>query len=383
MSSTDGVVCSEADRLRASQDASQIHCLTRGESLGVMLIAETGVLSLLAVIYVFGIIIRNIFRRRRLSEEWKVFEEPTDLLLASLFAIDGIQAVGAIINVVWLHRGKVETGPFCEAQGIFKQYGEVGVAFNTILIALYTFIALWGGRKIRSMLKTAILVFLAWLAPLILVLIGNLTTQDFHGPVPLWCWITKRHPVWRIMGEYLWMWLGLAICILMYIPIYFWNRGNFVPQDKWWKVRVRSTRCSPIDSELRRKASIMLLYPLAYSIVVLPLSIIRWITFDREKKGYSEPTMATAATVLAGVLFASSGFLNVILYLRTRPDTALFGGRYREGPRLPSTVGGPRTSTWSAKPSRSISDSPASYICPDDRDSELDDFGRAPPSITR
>ncbi|KAH6897602.1 hypothetical protein BKA70DRAFT_1316045 [Coprinopsis sp. MPI-PUGE-AT-0042] len=271
MSSNIGVVCSGADLQRSLEDPLAIHCLSRGESMGLMLVAESGIISLLAVIYVFGIIIRNAFRRRKqMGDSWRMFEEPTDLLLASLFAIDGIQSIGAVFNA----------GGYCQAQGVFKQFGEVGVAINTILITVYTFAALWAGRPIRSMKLTALLVT------------ANLTTKELHGPVPLWCWITKEH-----------------------------------------LFHVRSAKRSQIDCELRRKSFMMLLYPITYSVVIIPLSAIRWITFRAEMSGDPVP-MHTGATVFAGVCFASSGALNVLLYLRTRPDTALFRYRKRERPTL-------------------------------------------------
>lgn len=309
--------------------------------------AETGVISLLTVIYVFGIIFRNIYRRRKLCANWKIFEEPTDLLLTSLFAIDAIQSIGAIFNIVWLHEGKVEVGTWCESQGIFKQFGEVGVALSTMLIAVYTFVALWVGRQIRSMRLTAALVALTWIFPAILVVLGHVTTKGhFHGPVPMWCWITKAHPTWRIMGEYLWMWIALAFCLLMYVPIYFWNRGNLVPHDTtWWKFSVRSAKRARIDSELKKKAFVMLLYPIAYAIVVLPLSIVRWITFAQEKY-HTKVSMPIGATILAMILFASSGALNVILYIRTRPDTALFRSHYRDDRDTTASPGSHRLAKW-------------------------------------
>lgn len=62
------------------------------------------------------------------------------------------------------------------------------------------------------------------------------------------------------MGEYIWMWLALALCTLMYIPIYFWNRGNLVPHEHtWWRFHIRSAKRSQIDCELRRKSFVMLL----------------------------------------------------------------------------------------------------------------------------
>jgi hypothetical protein len=55
----------------------------------------------------------------------------------SLFVYDIIQAVGGILNIRWAHDGIVTTGPYCTAQGIIKQIGELGVALITLVCIVY------------------------------------------------------------------------------------------------------------------------------------------------------------------------------------------------------------------------------------------------------
>lgn len=49
-----------------------------------------------------------------------------------------------------------------------------------------------------------------------------------------------------------------------------------------------------------------------YTITVLPIAVVRWSAF-------SSNNVPFAATIVADVLFASSGLLNVILFAITRP----------------------------------------------------------------
>ena len=61
----------------------------------------------------------------------------------------------------------------------------------------------------------------------------------------------------------------------------------------------------------------LLRYPLAYSLLVLPLSIARWLLFNHKK-------VPLAATFFAEVMFNLSGAINVLLFLTVRPQLLLF-----------------------------------------------------------
>ena len=58
-------------------------------------------------------------------------------------------------------------------------------------------------------------------------------------------------------------------------------------------------------------------YPLAYSIVVLPLSIARWLM-------YSHHNVPSAAMFFGLTTFNLSGAINVLLFLIIRPHILLF-----------------------------------------------------------
>jgi len=58
-------------------------------------------------------------------------------------------------------------------------------------------------------------------------------------------------------------------------------------------------------------------YPLAYSLVILPLSVARWSQF-------SHKTVPSAATFFGVSLFRLSGAINVLLLLLVRPRLLLF-----------------------------------------------------------
>jgi len=41
--------------------------------------------------------------------------------------------MGGILDVRWAHRGIVTTGPYCTAQGVIQQIGELGVGLITLV----------------------------------------------------------------------------------------------------------------------------------------------------------------------------------------------------------------------------------------------------------
>lgn len=68
-------------------------------------------------------------------------------------------------------------------------------------------------------------------------------------------------------------------------------------------------------------------YPFIYSIIILPLSLVRWSTLsknDDATTGCTE-TMPSAAAFFGVFLFGLSGAANVFLMLTTRPGLLLFG----------------------------------------------------------
>ena len=57
-----------------------------------------------------------------------------------------------------------------------------------------------------------------------------------------------------------------------------------------------------------------------YCVLVLPMSIVRWLTFIHDFNSVS-----SSATFIVVSIFGLSGFVDVILLLTTRPQAGLFG----------------------------------------------------------
>lgn len=331
-----GVICTPEEYAASRQSDSLTYCLTRADSIGLTLNGVAGLLSLVAVLYVFIVIIRNaIYRSRRASaRKWQIFQEPMDILMLSLFIADALQAIGATADIKWVGVGQVQAGQFCSAQGIIQQLGEVNVAITTLMIALYTFIGVWMGGGIRSKKVTGALVGVVWVFVALLILLGNVLNRKsgkgYERPTPYWCWIGEPYLKWRILGEYVWFWMTLLVSIITYIPLYFWSRGNInFDNASWWRFTIQRADDSEGLKGIRRRSLIMLLYPVIYCCLILPVSVVRWIGFVQEHGGHSNH-VPPAATFASSIIFGLSGACNAILLLTTRPEAGLFSRLNRD-----------------------------------------------------
>ncbi|KAH8119308.1 hypothetical protein DFH11DRAFT_436935 [Phellopilus nigrolimitatus] len=297
-------------------------CLTRGQSIGVALDAESGLISLLSIFTLVVFVIRPPEEQRRLVQE------PADLLMLSLFAADLLQATGAAMNIRWANTGFVQIGTYCTAQGAIQQLGETSVAMSTLAIALQTFIAVCFRKFVHSMRPAIAVVAFIWLFVILFVAIaaGVNGGSTYYVPTPFWCWIDTRFSTEQILGEYFWLWLTLFVSILVYVPLFLWGNGYMtVDKTHWWKIklRIRPKALSEEENARDRPPSLSLTilgYPFVYSIIILPLTVTRWMSFSRSGMN-SVPSAATFAVIC---IFGLSGALNVLLLLLTRPNLLLF-----------------------------------------------------------
>jgi len=113
------------------------------------------------------------------------------------------------------------------------------------------------------------------------------------------------------------MWVALFASAILYVPLYFWAEGRLsVDTKKWYKFRV-SEPDRGVERGQRKTTLGLLLYPLAYSLVVLPLSVTRWLLFSHHH-------VSSAAAFFGVSTFNFSGAVNVILFLIVRPKLLLF-----------------------------------------------------------
>jgi hypothetical protein len=314
-----GTVCNAQQYEQSLSTDPTISCLTHGQTIGLAMTAEASFISLAAVIVIFGLIWRNVKRYRKALPDggWKLLDAPADIYMLCLFSYDILQAVGGILDVRWAHDGIVTVGPYCTAQGVVQQIGQLGVALLTLIFTVHNFLVAMWRVGLRARHFAFGLVALTTLFVALWVGIGNGIHKNLVAPTPYWCWIGPDYKLERLAGEYVWIWLALSASVIAYIPLFFkfWTQGRLsIDPDKWYKLRLDRP-----DGEypLKRTALGMLLYPLAYALMVLPLSIARWSLFNHRK-------VSSAATFFGVTVFNLSGAINVLLFLIVRPQLLLF-----------------------------------------------------------
>ncbi|KAH9978831.1 hypothetical protein BGW80DRAFT_698771 [Lactifluus volemus] len=268
-----GTVCNAQQYQQSLSSATSLNptitCLTQGQAIGLTLISETAFLSLLCVMVLFILIGRNKLRYRKAPNGgWRLLQTPADIYLLTLFIFDIILALGGTLNVRWAHNGIVTTGSYCVAQGILEQSGEVGVALTTLLLAAHTFVtALWPvgieARRLAFGLVGLICVFI-----ILCVGLGNGLNKKYEAPTPYWCSISRLFNAERLAEVSVWIGIALFASIVLYIPVYFWATGRLSVNN--WNLNP-----SQPGTPDRRATLRLLLLPLAYSLIVLPLWVAR------------------------------------------------------------------------------------------------------------
>jgi len=322
LDSVNGTVCNAQQYQQSLSSLTSLNpsitCLTHGQSIGLALTAEASFISLVSVMIIFVLIVRNIVRHKNASpmRGWKLLRVPPDIYMLSLFMFDIVQAIGGILNIRWAGRGVVTTGPYCSAQGIIKQIGELGTALITLILATHTFItALWRvGIEARGFAFTVVGLTCIFIA--LWVGIPNAVHRTYEAPSPYWCWLSPRFSGERLAGEYIWLWTALFASVIMYIPLYLWAEGRLSIGERWYKFHLSKPNQHAKYS--KRKSSLgMLFYPFVYSLVVLPVSVARW-------SQYNHKSIPSVALLFGLTVFNLSGAINVLLFLIIRPQLLLF-----------------------------------------------------------
>ncbi|KAF8261258.1 hypothetical protein EI94DRAFT_1746329 [Lactarius quietus] len=303
-----GTFCDAKQSQQSISMGAHSSILTHGQTIGLAVSILSSATSIRLTLTPLPSSLLNFLQKNLLRT-------PTDIYMLSLFFYEILEAMGGILSIRWANEGIVTTGPYCTAQGIFKQIGALGVALITLILTTHTFtMALWRvGAEARSFAFG--IVALTCLFVVLWVGVGNGIHKDYETPVPYWCWIGPKYNGERLAGEYLWMWIALFASVVMYILVHLWMKGLLsVDDEKWYKFRLAK---SDVEYSQRRATLGILLYPLAYSLIVIPLSVSRWLLF-------SHKSVPSAATFFGMIMFNLSGAINVLIFLIVRPHLLLF-----------------------------------------------------------
>ena len=269
----------------------------------------------------------SAIRSIRSPDEHKFIRTHVAAYFFSLLLCDLAQGIGALLNTRWIAQGGLEVGSFCTAQAVIKQTGNVGTALWSFVIAVHTFDVLFLRWHIADYVCYGTLVgvwaFLGFIVILGPAVVESRARGPFYGITGYWCWITAAYPVERYGLEYLFMFASAGLSFILYFLVFLRLRGNVSVSG--WHIRFHHVQNGPgqdysnnglfhdgrRDPHLMQVARQMLWYPVAYTILVLPIAAARFSAFN----GKSVPL---AVTIFTSSIFMLSGFVNAILFTATR-----------------------------------------------------------------
>ncbi|KAF5370389.1 hypothetical protein D9758_006926 [Tetrapyrgos nigripes] len=289
-----------------------------GERAGVICLTVAGLLSLSAVVVLilFKTPKPSTYRRTHLFG-----------YLLSLLLANAIQSAGTVMSLKWVGENRVIFGTFCTNQGAIKQTGNVSTALWSFMMSLHLFNLLFLRGSVTRLGFWLTIVF-GWGLVVFIVLIGPAAIEKqekgpYFGISGPWCWITSAYPKEQILLEYFFEFLSAFLSFILYTFVLLRVRGNlvrlesegryhwklrFVPKGEGWQLSIGRDL---IDSTMLKVAQNMVWYPVAYSIILIPITIIRLSEFSGDNIPFG-------AVIFADVVFNLTGFINVILLMTTR-----------------------------------------------------------------
>ncbi|KAH9888857.1 hypothetical protein C8Q73DRAFT_708429 [Cubamyces lactineus] len=293
---------------------------TASEATGVLILALISCVSATAVVGLLLAIAVSAYNTRHSTSRNLFVRSHVAAYFVSMLVCEVMQTVGSIMNVRWFQQMSVTFEPYCTAQGVLKHLSDVGTAYWSLIIAMNTFWILFLRWKLRRFVLIGALVG-GWSAIGAIVSAGPAAIQKaergpFYAISGYWCWIQDEYPSERITLDYMIMFISALLSFSMYILVFLRLRGNVMLHGWRLSFRFRKGPTDPsapksVDTHAVNIAKGMLLYPLAYTILLLPIALARFA----EWSGYTVPF---SVTVICDGVFLLSGFVNVVLFLTTR-----------------------------------------------------------------
>ncbi|KAE8353864.1 G protein-coupled glucose receptor regulating Gpa2-domain-containing protein [Aspergillus coremiiformis] len=233
------------------------------------------------------------------------------ILIYNLVLADLQQSVAFLICLRWIAKNKIEaSSAACFLQGLWLQIGDPSSGLFVLAIAVHTFLLVALGHKLSHRIFVSGVVGV-WVFVAILVIIPLASHGRFvFIPSGAWCWISEEYEPIRLWTHYIWIFLAEFGTVCLYAIMWFQLRRRIKQSAILGSSQTDSLR------HLRRVIGYMIIYPIAYIVLSLPLAAGRMATAQGQ-------TPSAAYFCVAGALITSSGLVDVLLYTLTRRNLIL------------------------------------------------------------
>ncbi|GFF36288.1 hypothetical protein IFM51744_03076 [Aspergillus udagawae] len=229
------------------------------------------------------------------------------VLIYNLLLVDIQQATAFLLCLHWVARGGVNyPSAACVLQGWWIQTGDPGSGLFVLAIAIHTCSVVLRGRQLPF--KTfvwCVVALWAFIILLGLIAVGLYGSRTFVISEAGWCWLSPQSQAERLWGHYFWIFLSEFGTIILYGIMFFYLRRQMKQA-----AALRQNHKESLN-RLNRVVVYMVIYPLVYVLLSLPLAAGRM-----SSARHVVPSKAYFA--VAGALMALSGLVDVIVYTVTR-----------------------------------------------------------------
>ncbi|KAL4754263.1 hypothetical protein BDW72DRAFT_149614 [Aspergillus terricola var. indicus] len=230
------------------------------------------------------------------------------VLIYNLVIADIQQSLAFLICAKWYADNKISANTAaCFLQGFWLQVGDPASGIFVLAIAFHTFYLVALGKKLSYRVFVSIVVGL-WVFVAVLVIIP-LAAHGRHvfTPSGAWCWIDESYEPIRLGTHYFWIFFAEFGTVSLYAILWFQLRRRIKQSAILGSSHIESLR------RLRRVVGYMVIYPIAYIILSLPLAAGRMATARGD-------TPSVVYFCVSGALITSSGLVDVLLYTLTRKN---------------------------------------------------------------
>ncbi|KAH8698340.1 G protein-coupled glucose receptor regulating Gpa2-domain-containing protein, partial [Talaromyces proteolyticus] len=275
---------------------------------GLIAVSTFALLSLVATLGMLLFMTCRLVFWRRFSTAYPGYNQYV-ILIYNLLIADLIQACAFSLNLYWVSNNKIDSpSAACFMQGLFIQLGDPGSGLFALAIAAHTFMQAVFGRQIeyRWFISGILSIWGFMIIMCIIPIASHLKApHPVFAPTGAWCWINTGYEKDRLWTHYFWIFVAEFGTLVLYGIMYFELRR-----------RIAASPAHQSQKRLIRIVNMMVMYPIAYVVLSLPLAVGRMST----AQGH---TPSVRYFCVAGSMITCSGLCDVVMYTFTRRALAV------------------------------------------------------------
>ncbi|CAI7585383.1 unnamed protein product [Penicillium palitans] len=301
---------SQFDPATSPLGAEVIDPLPPTQRKGLIAVSTVASVSLVAICLVLFFLTHRFIFWRRYYRRYIGYNQYV-VLVYNLAIADLIQGLGFIVSLRWIATDSIHASDAsCFMQGIWLQAGNPMSGVFVFAISVFTFLHIVLDFQLGHRKFVGVVVGL-WMFGVLMIVIPIATVGRYVWfPSVAWCWITTQHPALRLWTHYFWIFAAQFLTLLLHAVMFI-------------HLQRRIADCvtlggSNTDSlcHLKRVNNYMVLYPVVYITLTLPLAVGRMAS----TAGH---TPSATYFCVAGSMMALSGLCDTILYTLTRKNSIL------------------------------------------------------------